>query len=630
MLWKVRRQSRRQLLLLVLVPLSIFFVFRSLGTGSKLDVDEAETHLTGFDADHHVEYFSHNELRAIVDNILSLDPSIFEKLPEEQREQIRLFAETVAPNADFREEANRILRSYEAVDTVATDARSAAENEEGTIADNSHGANNMHGAASDAEHVLAKRSVSAPTETSSVVASQATTTPVQGPVIPWAVINTPDGQRRVHFLLPATEVNPLLCKTMFSAAINDFPRHIQLDYKASNTGAAETRFRKILAIYEYLKSDLIGDNDLVIIMDAFDVWFQLPFMTLVQRYYELQKELPVESVIFGADKGCWPNPETSKACTNVPDSTLSKTVYGPNTDNDPYGFRMRPRWLNSGNIMGPAATVREIYSRAYDAQRHSDKHFSDQLLIADIFGQQDLPIALDYESRLFQTVTHSHADLVFLYQAQVEADEDYTKEVIDPDTKLSSKAGPKSNENPFDNKFKYDNKDLVNKVFLTPRPANSFRESEKLYCWNRVSANIPAVLHFNGPKVALDSWWGKMWWIHDLNSDHRWQRLKHVRRTGGAYFFDKNYNFTLKSFNEMCGGYNMFNYQESPFDKHALIPNERPGIGPEPFWLGMNPHSSPADVWGDLEKLREDIEKAKQRANKAKQKANKAKPTKRA
>jgi len=44
-------------------------------------------------------------------------------------------------------------------------------------------------------------------------------------------------------------------------------------------------------------------NDLVMMVDAFDIWFQLSPATLIARY----QELGTTGVVLGADKACWPN-----------------------------------------------------------------------------------------------------------------------------------------------------------------------------------------------------------------------------------------------------------------------------------------------------------------------------------
>ncbi|KAK9459227.1 uncharacterized protein V1516DRAFT_681333 [Lipomyces oligophaga] len=478
--------------------------------------------------------------------------------------------------------------------------------------------------------------------------------------------------RRVHLLFPATEINQLVCKTMFSAFLNNYPDPILLNFNSKFKSPTEAHFMKISAIYNYLDKHT-ADNDLVIIMDSYDTWFQLSFETLISRYYQLQAndllvyysddstfpsnisishdieyvgqnkssvqilenvyfpelmetsdsprvnceygscsrvlsdglniktdDIPgfKEQVVFGADKGCWPNKKTSKACTNVPESSLDPTIYGAGTDI--HSFRMRPRWLNSGNMMGPASVLREIYKRAFAIQKRAKSHFSDQLIIADIFGERDLPIRIDYESFLFQTMTFSHSDIVFLYSEEVDLENPESRAISDllDYPVLDEKLVPK----PFRDS------ELINSAFLT-NASNRMRFSDKYLAWNRVSGHAPAVLHFNGRKEPLETWWNKFWWMKDSTPDARNSRLNTVQTTKGAYGHPDHTNYM--TFGQMCNKFNMYESKLSRFDK---VKNIKPGAGPtfdpEPFRLGMDKYKSPADILIALQKMKE--QKAKE------------------
>ncbi|KAK9369612.1 hypothetical protein V1509DRAFT_468845 [Lipomyces kononenkoae] len=474
---------------------------------------------------------------------------------------------------------------------------------------------------------------------------------------------TAPNKRTVHFIMPTTAVNNNVCKSLFSAILNGYPSPILLNLNTVFRDAEEARFMKIAAIHRYL-SLKVQDDDLVIITDSHDTWFQLPFKTLISRYYSLQernrlahlakysKSVPenektkhstgiivsssnaaggdkvdpavtaadmaaasgdkaverrspveegqdippyIEHAIFGADKLCWPNPPDSPACANVPESTLPKDIYGNETDHDVYDFMVRPRWLNSGNIIGPASVMKEIYMRAFDTQQRSGVRFSDQVILADIFGQQDLPIRLDYESHLFQTMTHSHSDLLFLYEDQVEEDESPTDVIIDPITGVSSDTGARGNANSDERIDEFEDKKLVDAAFYLP---STRRQSDKYRAWNRVSGNLPAVLHFNGPKLPLETWWGHMWWVHDQSPVHRLQQLKYVRRTGGVFVDD--YGTMFKTYKDVCGKFDIFEFTPPPFAQDRVPKGSAVSLDPEPFLLGMDPRKTPSQVLQSL------------------------------
>ncbi|KAK9381307.1 uncharacterized protein V2V93DRAFT_368886 [Kockiozyma suomiensis] len=479
--------------------------------------------------------------------------------------------------------------------------------------------------------------------------------------------STKTRKRSLHFLLPATQLNKLVCKTLFSASINNYPSPVLLNFNSVFRDAEEARFMKIAAIHRYLQLK-VHDDDLVLIMDSYDTWFQLSFDTLLKRYYQIQESdrkahyakyadvyaaadaqakgisfskagesnarrddpgsasqdesntgqtVPPyqEQAIFGGDKICWPNQHSSPACKNVPLSTLPSDIFGPGTDEDPYEFKVRPRWLNSGNIIGPAKVLKEIYQRAFDVQKRAKVHFSDQLILADIYGKGDLPIRIDFESFLFQTMTHSHSDIVYLYDDEVDRDDPDFESLKDPAAGLSAEEADIPPE--------FRDESIVSEVFM--RNA-SRRHFDKHLAWNRISGHSPVVLHFNGPKIALETWWNKMWWVNDQSPVRRLQRLKFVRKTGGAFVDDDGSKFS--PFKDMCGKFDMFEYTPSRFDKAKIYPGSPPSLDPEPFRLGMNPSKSPSDVLADLsrmkqrekeklEKLKEDLQKLKKDKEKA-------------
>ncbi|KAG8526489.1 uncharacterized protein KY384_008689 [Bacidia gigantensis] len=128
--------------------------------------------------------------------------------------------------------------------------------------------------------------------------------------------------------------------------------------------------------------------DLVLMTDSLDTWFQLPPSLLMKRYHSinqranarslarygsLNRRTLAQTIVFGSEKKCWPNPPSSLACYSVPDSPLSHSLFGPRTDEvrdeeddeNPYQY-VRPRWLNSGFIMGPVRDIKRVFVRAVE------------------------------------------------------------------------------------------------------------------------------------------------------------------------------------------------------------------------------------------------------------------------
>lgn len=370
---------------------------------------------------------------------------------------------------------------------------------------------------------------------------------------------------------------------------------------------------KIRGVHNFLKSTTLKDDDLVLIIDGYDVWFQLPPEVMIRRYHAMVLEVNerlrrrygmatdgkprdgiadmvqkyTQSVIFGADKICWPNPAEDPACAAVPYSTLPKDVYGPLTDKDPDAFHNRPRYLNSGTVIGPAADVRAIYKYAVQKVEQKDRgKIGDQFVFAEIFGEQEFQretirrssqstggrfydwlsntlgtsesplsanitmnnmttvagqryeysIGLDYESRLFQTMTHSADDLEFIVYNS--SDSLSAIQAAHPSlhgrpfflpTGIQKLNPPFSFASPGDTTANLEESKKFLLLPYSPKldhlPGHSVNddldseeEEDQAPTWrttplatNVYAASIPPLLHINGDKSLLDTWWPKLW-----------------------------------------------------------------------------------------------------------------------
>ena len=137
---------------------------------------------------------------------------------------------------------------------------------------------------------------------------------------------------------------------------------------------------------------------------------------------------------------------------------MPKNAFGPNTDKDPEAFSNRPKYLNSGTLIGPVIDIRAIYERALEKVEQGLGAVGDQFVFPENLGEQeyqrqmnnprvempwfnhvyhifgyfsqpqtsgkaiksitfvpnrryDFSIGLNYKSSLFQTMTHSAADI---------------------------------------------------------------------------------------------------------------------------------------------------------------------------------------------------------------------------
>jgi len=410
-----------------------------------------------------------------------------------------------------------------------------------------------------------------------------------------------------HLLIPATESNPELCKTLLSSFLLSYPSPTLVNFGKEFHGDnwdKGTHAAKIRGISDFLSDkSKVKDDDLVLIVDGYDVWFQLPPEVMIRRYHamiveanarlrrrygEVTEGKPADGtsdrvqkytqkVIFGADKLCWPNPPEDPACAAIPYSTLRKDIYGPDTDKDATSMHNRPRFLNSGNVIGPVADVREIYKYAVEKVEQGRGAIGDQLVFAEIFGKQEyqretirsetqgtagyfydwaskklglsesplsanitinnmttIPnqryeysIGLDYESRLFQTMTHSAADVSFItYNSSaslttIQAAHPSLHDLpfsLPPD--LQTASPPFSYVSPGYNHTLDADTSNTETLLLPYSPNLDTLPSPPMEpTWptlplatNIYTSTVAPLLHINGDKSLLQTWWPSLWY----------------------------------------------------------------------------------------------------------------------
>ncbi|RPA87731.1 hypothetical protein BJ508DRAFT_320726 [Ascobolus immersus RN42] len=351
----------------------------------------------------------------------------------------------------------------------------------------------------------------------------------------------------LQVIIPATKTNFHFCKVLYSSIVNQYKPPILVNYGKTFSLPEQARAAKITGLSSALKhftrkpsrfdtylssAPRLNRNSTVVIVDGFDVWFQLHPNVLSTRYNRIKSTKDL--LILGADKECWPNAQNSLACTAVPNSTLPTDGYGDQTDKDPWHFKTRAKFLNSGTMIGPVHAASKVFNQAqiriHETLRRGGSVFSDQLFLADMFGEQsdarahgrstqknEFGMALDYWSEFFQTMTHSHADVAFRQEGVARREEQNLTEAI-PNAE-----------------------DVKDKGYRKPTLAR-----------NIISGLTPVVLHFNGPKEYMEFWWPEMWWfkhykkspkqlLHDIivKEGERWNLVSREKIAGVWSFEEK-------------------------------------------------------------------------------------------
>lgn len=234
----------------------------------------------------------------------------------------------------------------------------------------------------------------------------------------------PPGDHRLVLLIPQDSPTPDLCKTIFSGMANGYPSPIILNWDNDRdrvaSGLDTSHLYKIIKGVSYLdkmmaeeanEADRIFENDLIIIVDALDVWWQLPPDLLIKRYHDLNRDanerlakqwdapgpMPMkQTIIAGAGKRCWPDPSygIELHCDELPISPERPDLYGESTDVPGKDHAQRPRNFNAGTIIGPAGDLRRFFRRTLDrmsrVQSHHPKIRTDQGLQGEVWGEQEM------------------------------------------------------------------------------------------------------------------------------------------------------------------------------------------------------------------------------------------------
>ena len=92
-------------------------------------------------------------------------------------------------------------------------------------------------------------------------------------------------QPSFHVLIPASETNKKLCKTLLSSFVLNYPSPTLINFKEVFTGDGWDKGAhagKIKGVYDFLSKDKK--------VRGYDVWFRLPPEVMVKRYHTLIHE----------------------------------------------------------------------------------------------------------------------------------------------------------------------------------------------------------------------------------------------------------------------------------------------------------------------------------------------------
>ncbi|KAJ4128028.1 hypothetical protein NW768_008312 [Fusarium equiseti] len=374
--------------------------------------------------------------------------------------------------------------------------------------------------------------------------------------------------RRMALVVPITDPSPNVCKTILSATVLGYPAPVivnwGVDYHDISHWELGKNLPKIPGMIQYLDSvmhpnatdlERLEEDDLVLMVDGRDVWFQLPVEVLISRYHDINKRanerlrkqwkgpgpMPMkQTIVTASQRKCYPNdPEKFRVdlrCDIWPESPLRKDLYGPTTDKNETDFiHSRPRYINGGMYIGPAGDMRRMFRRSMErVHQFVGEGFplrSEQGMFGYLIGQQEVwrqyqretqmknvdlkglveenlefHVGLDYAMEISNQVSHSDIDKSLdLYWGDFALLGD--KQRLQRQSEARGISPTRLQGVPDD-------------IMASKNPLTKIEKSAN---WNNMSlfadfaiGTVPAILHHNKYKERRQSMWHQPWYHQKL------------------------------------------------------------------------------------------------------------------
>ncbi|KAF3006696.1 hypothetical protein E8E13_008950 [Curvularia kusanoi] len=208
-----------------------------------------------------------------------------------------------------------------------------------------------------------------------------------------------------HLLMSSENDSEAFCKSTLSAMLLNYPPPTAVNIGRSFASPGGKERQTVAEIREYLHNEkLVHDQDLLLIVDGQDTWFQLPSDAIIKQYEavteyanarllkkygvdESKRQKFNQTIVFGAEKVCKGD---VTACRSSPESILAHDVYGT-ADGAVQPKDLPAKYLNAKAVMGPAKDLRSLFDAAL---RRSEEDLTEkqtmQSILTTIFGEQQL------------------------------------------------------------------------------------------------------------------------------------------------------------------------------------------------------------------------------------------------
>ncbi|ORX40008.1 hypothetical protein BD324DRAFT_615920 [Kockovaella imperatae] len=253
----------------------------------------------------------------------------------------------------------------------------------------------------------------------------------------------------------------------------------------------------------------IKEDDLIFMMDSWDVWLQLSPRVMARRFLEYD-----EDILVAAEKNCFPNSPESHDCRDVPASPVLPELYLE--DENPHDLNpleLLPKHANSGTIIGRLHKMREFYNNLTQYMESEEYYWYDDQGAFNIW-LADRKVKLDYYNRLFWPAHDDFHNMQFLG----------TRYPPDPSI--------------FYDMVDDEGSEILPWSLYPPLGHHS------------LTGQIPIAIHFNGgSKEHLEYWWGKLWWSSDKS---RFKPVVRRRMDQGKIRFVTETGYRQESIRSLC------------------------------------------------------------------------------
>lgn len=227
-----------------------------------------------------------------------------------------------------------------------------------------------------------------------------------------------------HLVLSALEHDRDFCKTTLSAMIMNYPPPTIINVFDRPDKKPEWEREKLKGMLVYLEDQKsVKDDDLVMLVDGRDTWFQLPSEIMIRQYMHAVEDSNrrtkrnfgrayTQTIMFGAKKTC--DGEDTE-CSYMSSSILPRDVYRAGKGLSDQMLLSPATFLNADMVMGPVKSLRILFGAA--AKMFEDKNisttlqsvmstlFAEQMLAREIIRRKTQPMALQIFDRLTEKLT---------------------------------------------------------------------------------------------------------------------------------------------------------------------------------------------------------------------------------